>query len=213
MTLKIETHIIAQDDRRALERVASNRWPDCADLMHEIAYESQRVRSWRPARAGALVALQKSRVWMTLDEFENFLANTRLPKLRGKVLSERLEIGKKRLKAIREGSPISRVEALACAHYQLGLALPVPAGDVEAFGPWVNARFGAFEAIGNFLGIRGDDITNRIRGYDTRKGGRVPCKPGPQLIRALDWVYRVGPSCPFGDAPDVEYWPGHEYQP
>ena len=204
-----DTPYIHADALKAIQRAAQGRWSDAETLLGRLAYESARQWSWRPARAGMLVGIQEGpAVWMTVAEFEAWRARF---KLRGAKLFEVTSIGRHRLASIRErGEPISRVEALACAHYALGLDQPVASGDVEAFAAWAAPRFGAFEALGAWLQVRGDWITDRMRGYDLRGGKRIERTPEGSLIRAMDYVWRVGPSCPYGDRPAARYWPNQD---
>lgn len=209
---------------KALEQLTRGRYADAPALVQATLDESKGVFAWRPVRAAALVALAEieaeDRVWMTLEEFAAWRATHRIDDMRFGYIRTREAIGmaSSRIKALVAGlkgepvTPISVIEALACAHFSMGLKPPVPAGDVEAFSEWFGPRFGAVEPLARWLKVRGETITDRLRGYDMRDGRRRDRLPEIDMIRAMDWIWRVGPVCPFGIRQPVEIWPGQGVQ-
>lgn len=107
-------------------------------------------------------------------------------------------IGKEVADRIMSGErPIKKVEALAVAHFLLGL--PAPGG---CFADWFTARFG----------LAGPEVSAWLELPARRGVGRpVPgmnleaClagdPPNVALVRALDWLYRAGPLTPFEARP------------
>lgn len=181
--------------------------------LNEALQQEAGVAGWTPARAGALGAITDTdeRVWMTTAEFEAFRERLQLGR-RGRtgLLQSELNIGKGRLKAILDGSPISRLEALACAHFSLGFEMPIRPGEPAAFAAWVAPRFGETKPVCKWLQLRTDHIVDRMVGYDLVNGKKLARVPQADLIRALDWVYRVGPVSPYGERPWVAIWPDQE---
>ena len=102
---------------------------------------------------------------------------------------------------------ITKSEALACSHYLLGWATPVPAGDSAAFADWFYPRFGGTECIGEWLEVRPRALCDRLRGFEVRDGQRIKRGPETSLVRALDWVWRIGPACPYGAVKRAPAWP------
>lgn len=184
-------------------------------LVQGIVDESKFVSAWRPLRAGAILAAAHAapRVWMTRDQFADWITvQSFAARRRGDPVKPAEATGissHQRLSILRGVRAVEKTEALACAHYAMQLAMPVPAGDVEGFADWCGRTFGAVNEVTKWLDLPGNYITDRMRGFDVRKGVRHEVAPGAGLIRALDWVARVGPICPYGDLPEVETFPPH----
>lgn len=116
----------------------------------------------------------------------------------GDAMAREIGIDKGPAKRRREGSiSVSKHEALACAHYALGFPLPTPAGDVEAFARWFGRHFATANSVNLWLDLSNGFISFRLRGYAMRGEERVSTVPDATLIRALDWVHRVGPVAPW----------------
>jgi hypothetical protein len=168
-------------------------YPGTPELVATIISESKNHPAWRPARAGALMALaeEQPRIWMTQQQFIDWLdVNSWVSRRR------------------KEG--VSKVEALACAHYHARFDVPTPPGDVNAFAIWVNDTFGAARRIGEWLDLTNTIITDRMRGFDIDLGRRRVRAPEIDLIRAMDFVARCGPFVPYGIREPVEYFPKAE---
>lgn len=143
--------------------------------------------------------------WMTAAQFSewserHFPARRRI----GDAMEQAVGLSKQAARRRREGDvKVSKQEALACAHYAMGFPMPAPAGDVEAFSRWFAARFVTAYSVNAWLELGGGAITHCLRGFVLRDGSRFEALPDATLIRALDWVWRVGPVVPWfeGDAP------------
>lgn len=213
----------APDGSRAREHllkaaVGGNAWSDAAELSKSVIAESVGVNCWRPGRA-ALLQSARDGPWMTAAEFKAWVtyqtvAWRKRVRLEGHAAGpppiEAIAMANGRKLLLMKGQrSATKIEALAMAHYALGLAQPVPC-DAEAFEAWAVERFGSLYPIGEFLGVKGETLVDRCRGYDIRDGVRRPRAPEPDLIRAMDWCWRVGPFCPYGDPTGIPVWPGQE---
>lgn len=197
------------------ERFTKHLAPGTAAIVKAITDESFGTSGWRPARAGALVAVAdgESREWMSAAQFSSFIERHGLARKHGaaELLKRELDIGpKRRLNLMVGAAKATKIEALAIAHFSLGLERPIPAEDCDAFAVWFGARFGDATEIGAWLGCRGDYISQRIKGFEVMKGHRWDRLPESSLIRALDWVWTVGPVAPFGGRPALKLWPRQE---
>jgi hypothetical protein len=191
-------------------------YPGTPELVATIISESKNHPAWRPARAGALMALaeEQPRIWMTQQQFIDWLdVNSWVSRRRKEGVTPIQAIGmspRTKLKLIRGERPVSKVEALACAHYHARFDVPTPPGDVNAFAIWVNDTFGAARRIGEWLDLTNTIITDRMRGFDIDLGRRRVRAPEIDLIRAMDFVARCGPFVPYGIREPVEYFPKAE---
>jgi hypothetical protein len=203
----------------ALDQLTANCYPDTPELVLAIVAESKNHAAWRPGRAGALrgLAEMNRQVWMRPDEFADWiLVQSAAGRKRGETLKPIEKLGmtsKRKLRLIRGDAEVSAVEALACAHVAMNFAMPVEPGDVDAFARWVAATFGGVERLSKFLRITNTQIGDRMRGFDVVGDFRVPRAPEAALIRALHWIARCGPVCPYGEELAVKTWPGQEIQP
>lgn len=137
--------------------------------------------------------------WMTPDQFaqwcERFFPSGRQI---GDAMERAIGVPKRAAKMRRDGLiVISKTEALACAHYAMGFPVPTPPGNTEAFAEWLASRFVAANAVNGWLELSGGYVANRVRGFVLRDGVRHPAPADVGMIRALDWVYRVGPVVPW----------------
>lgn len=185
----------------AIRTVVAGAFEGTQEIVEAVVKESTHLPAWRPVRAAAALALagEQHRAvnpWMTTAEFADWVAGFRKND-RG-LIQTAVGIAPSRRKSILDGAPISRTEALAIAHYRAGLPLPLPVGDVAAFGAWVVPRFGPVRALSRTLGLSEDYINDRLNGFDITHSARVIRTPEVSLIRAMDWVWRVGPISPYG---------------
>ncbi len=212
--------VLSNDDRKNFRRrvaakLDAESYPGAQDLVMQIVDESKQLRSWRPLRAAA-AALEprEDPIWMTADQFSRWHIGEMA--IRRKLANEIRPAADLGISAtVRAGylngsQTIPKIIALACAHISAGHALPVPAEDHELFAHWFHPRFGAVESITDFLDMGKSQIADRLKGYQMVEGVRRVRQPGPALIRALDWVYRVGPFCPYGDGMAAPVFPGQE---
>lgn len=194
-----------------------------SDLVEILIAESKFAFGWRPARAGLLYALRdcnlpSDTVYMTPERFAAWVDEAKLVSgARGSKMkpSEILGLSNHQIRAMAVGhrdvpatGVTSKMIALACAHYSMGLELPVPAGDARALDEWFRLRFGGTDRVVQWLGITAKTLSDRLRGYGIRGNKRYERQPEAFVIRALDWLYTVGPICPFGPKPAVDIWPG-----
>lgn len=197
-----------------LSKVTRGTYAGTAELVRVLLDESKHAGAWRPTRAAVSLSLERRGrfAWMTNVELADWTVQAAV---RGKVCTPRIKpheaIGLSRPQLARRLRGLQRVtkaEALACGHYLLGFPLPVSASDPELFAEWFYPRFGGTERIGTWLEIQPSRISDRLRGYDVREGLHAPRAPEVWLMRALDWVSRMGPVCPYGAPAAQPVWPG-----
>lgn len=204
---------------QALAIVARETWDGTAPMLETLAYESKHMHAWRPVRAAVVAAMRdlqepQDGPVMSGAEFETWRAEAKLlAKARedgnpydriGISAYQAREFGK-------NGAP--KMIALACAHYLLGRPLPIPSGDPRALDEWYTPRFGGVERVGEWLGVSGNWMTVRMRGFEMVRGERVERKPEAHLIRALDWLANVGPIVPYGARRGpLAIWPGQDLE-
>lgn len=186
-------------------------------LIEALVENSTHAPAWRPVRAAAALGLAAQdppagHVWMTPAEFAAFIErHFPVRSNRAGRLQSELGIARSRRHAILEdGAPVGKAEALACAHYALGLPLPIPPGDTTAFAGWIEPRFGLVSALTAALDVAPRYITSRLKGYEVTSRGRRERLPDAGLIRALDWVWRVGPISPYGRRLPAAAFPGQD---
>lgn len=193
-------------------------WEGTRDMVGAVVHESRNRTSWKPHRAAlAHVMAGQPGVHMLPSEFFLWRKMARkLARLLGREETPMDDIGftthryndlgsESRTK--RRGLVISRIEALACAHYVLGFEKPCdPAGLKDWFWP----RFGAMTHICAWLDTDPTEFSGQIEGSYVKDGVRQQVVASGALIRALDWVHRFGPVCPYGERPDVVTFPMKE---
>lgn len=215
----------AQRARPRIEAVAvvtEAAWPGSETLVQGILAESVGALAWRPHRA-AVIAGTESRCWMTPAEFGTWITEqTWAWRRRAKDgppeprplpavgINATHSSSNRKLHLLRGTRAVSKIEALAMAHYAHRFPLPFDVGDVAAFADWFPPRFALAGGIAEWLEYRAVDLTDRLRGFDVRDGQRWARAPEAGLIRALDWVWRVGPFCPYGEPQGRAVWPGQE---
>jgi hypothetical protein len=212
----MKTKRIGRPRSPAIDAVTGHTALGTREIVEAIVKESGAIPAWRPVRASAVLAMAaaaapKDHVWMTCEEFAAFADRFfPLQKAGGgvKPLAKHIGVAMKRRRAIIAGEPVRKIEALACAHYAAGLPLPIAPGDVRAFHEWFHGVFGAARAVGIALGISHGYIPERLAGYELAGGARRARSPDEQLIRALDWMRRMGAVSPYGDRLGVPAWPG-----
>lgn len=198
-----------------LATVTVGLYQDAARILEAVMQESKFVFAWRPVRAAALRVMadleQPDRIWMTQEEFARWVKDQDTMARRRKLGEKPLEsVGISpyiKMQILRGNRAISKVEALAMAHYAHYRPVPIPAGDSDAFSDWMASSFGAVEAVTSWLGLRADYMTDRMRGFDIVQGKRQERLPDVTLIRALDWVLTMGPFCPYGQPSAVDFFP------
>jgi hypothetical protein len=202
---------------RALAGVAAGTWDGTAEILEVIAYESKHVHAWRPVRAAALAAMRdlvepEGEGIMSPEEFARWRSEAKvLARARGDGnIHDRMGISPWTARQYEQkGAP--KLIALACAHYLLGRPLPIPSGDSRALEDWFTPRFGGVQRVADWLGVSRDWLTARLKGWEMVKGERVERYPEANLIRALDWMYNVGPICPYGARREaLAIWPGQD---
>lgn len=199
--------------QEAAAEIAKGAWQGTAEIVEAIAAERRYQFGWRPLSAAIVCAvrdLEAKPVWSG-EAFRAWEAEAKLLcKARGDgKLGERMGLTKLQLRHCRADGADKPI-ALACAHYTLGLPMPVPAEDVRAFDDWFRPRFGGVERPSEWLGVGNEWLAVRLRGYQLIGGERVPRAPAAWLIRALDWMFTVGPITPYGEKPPAPYWPGQD---
>lgn len=187
-------------------------WDGTADLVTKVLDSSRPPSGWRVPRA-ALAAAAVDRIWMTPEQFKDWLlAQEFLAKKRKDPVKPvlALEIKAQKMDYLRGKRPISKMHALAMAHYAAGLPMPIEPEDTVAFDHWFTENFGITTGAGEFLDVGQSYIGDRVRGYDITRKGRAERLAGPALIRALDWILRMGPFCPYGAPEPIRPWPTEE---
>lgn len=188
----------------AIKEATAGTAEGTSDIVAAVIKESTGVPAWRPVRESALMAMAavdppKDQVWMTTNEFEYFLGEHFQPNTkRAANLASFLGIGKRRRAAMLAGARITKVEAMACAHYATGQLVPLMVGSVALFEAWITKSFGAAKPLADALGVADSYILDRMKGYAFTRGQRVERVPDVTIIRAIDWVWRVGPFSPYG---------------
>lgn len=200
----------------AAAEVARGAWEGTADLVEAVAAESRYAHGWRPLRAALVRAVADlesggGQVWDGA-RFTAWEAEAKLiAKARGDgKLSERLGLSPLQWRKARKDG-LDKARALACLHYSLGLPMPIPAEDTRAFDEWYRPRFGGVDRVADWLGVSKDWLGDRLRGYELVGAKRSDRLPPAWLIRALDWLFTVGPITPF-ETPFAPYWPGQSLE-
>lgn len=212
-----------QHARRAKTRVEAaqivrdTHWPGTEDLTGILLQDSVGRQVWRASRAAIIHGCVR-RPWMTPAEFDRWIVDqnaVRRARIRRTKATDEPTIfeaigmnssgGRSRKSTLLRGvQPFTLVEALACAHYAQGLPLPVQPGDVGGFAAWFEERFHGGAGITDWLGVNHNHVSDRCRGFSLRDGRRVDRAPEIDIIRALDWVWRFGPFCPYGEPAGID---------
>lgn len=184
-----------------IERLTKDSWRGTAAMIERIIAESSHVARWTPCRAAVLSLTCRRDVWMTPAQFGDYLlAQDFLAKKKGTPKPvDALGLKAVKLDYLRGVRAVSKLHALAMAHFAAGLPLPIEAENTEAFGAWFAQRFGQAAPVTAFLDVSQSYITDRLRGYDITTKGRAERLPSAALLRALDWVLRFGPFSPYGE--------------
>lgn len=195
----------------AMDRLTANTYVGTREVVDALIKDSSwHPPAWRPVRAAAARALglreAEGHIWMTAEEFGRWL-ETYTPGKRGEPLRQVGIARSRRAAILDERMPIKAIEALAIAHYRAGLPVPCELAP-EAFEAWFTPRFGYAAAVANVLGVNGRLITEQMRGFAVTSAGRAQRLPDITLVRALDWVWRVGPISPYGATPPGAAYPG-----
>lgn len=164
---------------------------------------------WRPVRAAAVKAMRYTEappaVHMTTEEFTAWLERHSMTGRGSRAnLQEQVAISKERKLFILEGARIKKVEALAMAHFALGLRPPVPAGNAGMFKRFVTENFGRPVGLTKVLEVEANSIRQKMEGFRLVRGVAMPRPTDIGLIRAIDWVRRFGPYSPYGDQPSTK---------
>lgn len=198
--------------------LAKGTWEGTEALVLTLANESTHARGFRPLRAAVLAAIRDIKpvsgeepIYMTATEFTAWRVTAKavaLAREDGNYL-DRIDISDfQARKYAREGAP--KIIALACAHYLLGLPLPIQPDDPRAFEEWFRPRFGGTERVAEWMQVSAAWLGNRMNGFEILKGQRIERVPSVSLIRALDWLSIVGPVCPYGEKTPLVLWPGQD---
>ena len=155
---------------------------------------------------------------MSLEEFEAWHTRTTIA-AGGWVAADRrthvpvaeaLGMSTNRARGILRGeTPITKTIALACAHVDIGRAVPIPM-ETEAFQAWFSERFVSPHAISKWMEVNYEWLCNMLRGFRMAEGVRVPIKPTMVVVRALDWIWSIGPVVPYGERAPIAVAPGTE---
>lgn len=193
----------------ALARVSLTTYPGTHDLAESLVNDSMREQAWRPVRAMAIRAREtraanSGLTWMTTEEFNAWMDTFTRYRRQGACTNVGITAGRRR--AIMGGEKITPAEALAVAHFRAGLPLPC---DLEAadFKAWFMPRFAGLTAICETLAIKPKTLASYLHGYSIDHGQRIARKPARAVVRALDWVWKVGPFSPYGERPGAPLFP------
>lgn len=206
-----------QKVENAIDAACKGAWEGTRDIVEVIVNESRQLHAWRPVRAAALMAIRdieaagEDRIVMSAEEFKAW-RKTALAVARergeGNYL-ERVGLSGFQARGYSEKGATKMV-GLACAHFLMGLPMPIEPGDARAFDGWYTPRFGAVDRVATWLGVSTPYLTARLKGFEVLKGVRYAREPEIYLIRALDWLWSVGPVCPYGRKADLQIWPGQD---
>lgn len=205
----------------AIKRATLGKFTDTEALVARLINESTAPPCWRPVRAVAAMAAADpppGHVWMTTEEFVTWLNQHFKPGRRtdGYTMEYAVGISAHRRRQLAAGAPVLKMEAMAMAHYAIfGRRLPIShQPSTEEFAAWTAANFGSVERIAMALGRKREYVATRVVGYALMGGGagRTPRHADAGLIRAMDWMLRVGPFSPYGERPAPAY-PGQGVAP
>ncbi|MBU0801377.1 MAG: hypothetical protein KKA05_10320 [Alphaproteobacteria bacterium] len=208
MTEKTAPRTSAEQRERSIQRLVAGTTPNTRPLLEALLAESTYPANWKPLRAAMeiMVVEDHGRVWMSPEQLTTWKAEAKalcrargLPTTR---IHDHIGMSAAMLKVRCAGSvPVTKLESLACAHFAFGLDLPIAAGDARAFADWFRPLFGGTTQVSRWLGIDHDMIDARMAGFAIRGGKRFERSPEIGMIRALDWLIRIGPITPYSPVP------------
>lgn len=193
------------------------------DLVEMIIAESKNVYGWRPGRAALIHAIRDLRhpeaPYLTPDQFRVWVdeakALIRARKLDFSSPRHVLGLTPEQYRRITSGKAgieatgvRSRPIALACAHFQMGLPMPVEPDDHRALSAWFDACFSSSERVAEWMGVDSRTLSNRLRGYSLSGDTRQKQKVEAYWVRALSWLQIMGPVVPYGPKTPTPLWPG-----
>jgi hypothetical protein len=168
------------------------------------------ARGWRRDLALTAMGDPAERIWMTREQFEAWWARCNAGPRKLRLDASEVGISREMARARIEGRQrVRKIEALAIAHHALGFPMPIEAGSVRAFNDWFMPRFVTREPLNDWLDLGPGTLGLYLQGYTIKQGKRWDRIPDACMIRAVDWVYRVGPVCPW-TPPGVAVFDGQE---
>lgn len=202
----------------AVAHAAAGCWPGTNELIGALVQESRHKGAWKPHRAALINALASvGEVHMTAEQFGVWKKQARaLGKINGtkQRAVEDLGMNERRFSELSsaarqkvKGIAVSRIEALACAHYLMNLPKPC---EPEGLRDWFWPRFGAYASVAAFFDLKPEAFASYINGYVIEDGVKHEVVPTGAFLRALDWVWRFGPTNPYGTRKAVQFWPDQE---
>ena len=153
---------------------------------------------WNPDVDAAARALEPPREWMSQEDFADVWRRY-FHRARTAPGVEIIGINAPVAKRIITGErPIRKVEALSVYHFLMGWRPPPLVDEPESFRIWFEGVFGdAQNPVGDWLELSSQArILDYMRGHTVIMGRTFDRRPGVALVRALDWVRRVGPIVP-----------------
>lgn len=159
--------------------------------------------SWRLTAALNALAGENRDVWMTPETFGAFQDRFfPLNGRKGPKIADEIGLSGAQARERRSGRlPVKKYEALSCAHYALGFPIPLTltdgVADTDDFQAWFAPRFGMTPPVNGWLDLAEHSLAALMRGYQSRGAGRIPRLADAGHLRALDWVWRVGPVVPW----------------
>jgi hypothetical protein len=201
---------VAASYAQQIAKLTKDSWQGTAAMIEKVMAESSHARRWTPTRSAVLATTVANRVlWMTPAQFNDFLlAQDFLAKKKGTPKPvDALGLKAVKMDYLRGARAVTKVHALAMAHFAAGLPMPIEPENTEAFDQWFTERFGQAAPVTAFLDVSQSYITDRLRGFDITTKGRAVRLPSAALIRALDWVLRFGPFCPYGEPVELFTFP------
>lgn len=204
--------LVGRPDNRdlAMQRAFYGAWGDAAVLGLALQSESMNQPGWKPLRAAVLHAQADlgPRVWMTAGELVRWrIEQQALDKVRKRPrgsADRATGLNAAKVRNIVAGLPVRKVTALACAHYALDL--PLPPADLLA---WYASRFALAQPVYQWLEMGAETFGQQVRGFKIHHGARIEAPASEAFLRALAWLDRMGPICPYGErAPITAFPPG-----
>ena len=187
-------------------------WPDTEDLVKTLLTERRGShQGWRPITAAMQITQRTEQPWMTAEQFDAWYKTSRAKERaaysalrasdkntpRSPLPHQILEVNKIYPVRWRHGDlPIPKPVALACAHYALNYEISYE-NEPEAISAWFAEHGLQATPAARWLGINSNLIEAALRGFRVRAGQRIPYKPRAYMLRALDWMVRVGPFVPY----------------
>lgn len=193
-------------------------WDGTQAIVAEVVHESRGQPVWKPVRAATMLAQNNADPFMYPEEFARW-------RIMAKGLARAMKlVGHPReimgfsttyyrdlgnaARCAKKGYRISKVYALACAHFSMGYDAPTDAAGLK---PWFWERFAQLASAADALDLDKSALSSYLHGYRLEQGEKVLTPAPPYVIRALDWLWRNGPSSPYGPRP--EYYPSAAIPP